>query len=164
MQNVVDRPFPKRTYIFMPQAYELNFGKFYTKFRKITILTSGSVILFWPPSCRFLHGKVYLISAKKKQNKINITMTNFIIWEGWNLTRTIPVNKSHHKMFWYNVFWLRLVFAKSKVTLIKFNNIGIRICSPSASLVFNNINSKSFGKKRRFRNLNLNLKVQKISF
>ena len=23
MQNVVDRPFPKRTYIFMPQAYEL---------------------------------------------------------------------------------------------------------------------------------------------
>ena len=24
MQNVVDRLFPKRTYIFMPQAYELS--------------------------------------------------------------------------------------------------------------------------------------------
>ena len=54
MQNVVDRPFPKRTYVFTPQAYELN-NFFDSKFYSIFIALFFSEIFFYFSSLTFLH-------------------------------------------------------------------------------------------------------------
>ena len=76
MQNVVDRPFPKRTYVFTPQAYELN-NFFDSKFYSIFIALFFSEIFFYFSSLTFLHPVLVGIDNWQCEKFVKKNMSEF---------------------------------------------------------------------------------------